>query len=388
LQPLPKHYDAGDASIVFVKDRMNVLTDYEHTDDGTILSFPTNSDQPFFDLKVKDNTLKKELAEIAKADFIAFDERFFDLIGPRPKLEPMFNLSTSLREAPVYIPSSNTLFLSDIGARKQMRINLTEQDPTFEYVELSPPLATINGAAYSEKDNLIYVTVHTSDGVSGGIYAFDPETLERHTVVNNFFGHHFNSPNDLVIAKNGLYFTDPPYAQIMGNGSEAELRPNVYFLDPESHVLRPVEEDLQLPNGVALSPDGKILYIADSGALCQPIGQPTVSSKHRSIYAYDNVNGLLTNRRLVYIADFWVPDGIRVSRSGNLYAASGIFVDIISPDGVLLGKIHMGGLMQNLIFAGPDLNELWIVGIGGVYRTRITDQGIPFSKSSQFHIQE
>jgi len=92
LQPLPKHYDAGDASIVFVKDRMNVLTDYEHTDDGTILSFPTNSDQPFFDLKVKDNTLKKELAEIAKADFIAFDERFFDLIGPRTKLEPMFNL--------------------------------------------------------------------------------------------------------------------------------------------------------------------------------------------------------------------------------------------------------------------------------------------------------
>lgn len=329
------------------------------------------------------------MSEIAKADFIAFDERFFDLIGPRPKLESMFNLSReeSLKEAPVYIPSSNYLFISDIGARKQMRINLTEEEPTFEYIELNPPLATINGAAYSEKDGLIYVTVHTSDGVDGGIYSIDPDTLERKVVLNNFLGHRFNSPNDLVIAENGLFFTDPPYAQIMGNGSVAELRPNVYFFDPSSHVLRPVEEDLQLPNGIALSPDGKTLYIADSGALCQPIGQPTVSSKHRSIYAYDLVNGLATNRRLVYIADFWVPDGIRASKSGNLYAAAGIFVDIISPDGVLLGKIQTAGLMQNLIFAGPELNELWLVGIGGVYRTRISDQGIPFSKKTQFSIQ-
>ena len=346
-------------------------------------------DQPFFDVRVEDKQLKQELSEIAKADFIAFDERFFDLIGPRPKLESMFNLSRdeSLKEAPVYIPSSNSLFISDIGARKQMRIDLTEKEPTFEYIELKPPLATINGAAYSEKDGLIYVTVHTSDGVDGGIYSIDPDTLERKVVLNNFLGHRFNSPNDLVIAENGLFFTDPPYAQIMGNGSAAQLRPNVYFFDPSSHVLRPVEEDLQLPNGIALSPDGKTLYIADSGALCQPIGKPTVSSKHRSIYAYDLVNGLATNRRLVYIADFWVPDGIKVSESGNLYAAAGIFVDIISPDGVLLGKIQTAGLMQNLIFAGPELNELWLVGIGGVYRTRISDQGIPFSKKTQFFIQ-
>ena len=349
-------------------------------------------DEPFFDIGITDKHVEKELEEIANAEFIAFDVRFFDLIGSRPLLEPMFNLSKtiSLREAPVYVPTSNLLFVSDMGARKPMRINLTEKEPTLEYVSLHPHLESINGAAYSAFDNLIYATVNPSPGISGGIYAIDPETLETFPVVNNYVGHHFNSPNDLVVQDDGLWFTDPPYAALLGNGSTAELRPNVYFYNTSSHVLKAVDENLQLPNGIALSPDNKILYVADSGALCQPIGQPTVASEHRSIYAYDIVDSLLFNKRLVYITDFWVPDGVKVSASGTIYTAAGIFVDVISPDGVLLGKIRTQGSMQNLIFAGPKYEELWIVGLGGVYRTRISDPGIPFkvSKSpSQLRIQ-
>lgn len=326
------------------------------------------------------------MEEISKAEFIAFDETFFDLIGSKPRLEPMFNLSESLREAPVYVPSSKTLYISDMGAHKQMQIDLSKDDPNMEYVVLDPPLEAINGAAYSAADDLIYATVNPTGSATSGIYAIDPKTLKTWPVLNNYVGHHFNSPNDLVILNNGLYFTDPPYAQIMGNGSTAELRPNVYFYNTSTFTVRAVEEDLQLPNGIALSPDNKVLYLADSGALCQPIGQPTVSSKHHSIYAYDIVDGLLHNRRLVYISDFWVPDGVKVSRSGLIYTAAGIFVDVIRPDGVLLGKIRTPGLMQNLVFAGPKYDQLWIVGIGGVYRTQIKDRGISV-ESSRFRIQ-
>jgi gluconolactonase len=326
------------------------------------------------------------MEEIANAQFIAFDEKFFALIGPKPRLDNMFNLSFSLREAPAYIPSTNTLFISDIGADRQMRINLTEEEPTLEWLDLDPPLVAINGAAYSPNDHLIYATVMPSEGISAGIYAIDPDTLKTHVVLNNYYGHHFNSPNDLVVDGDSLWFTDPPYAALLGNGSAAELRPNVYHFDLSSHVLRPVEEDLQLPNGIALNPDGKILYLADSGALCQPIGEPTVASEHRSIYAYDIEKGQLRNRRLVYIADLWVPDGVKVSRSGVIYTSAGIFVDVISPEGVLLGKIRTPGLMQNLIFAGPKYDELWIVGLSGVYRAKLADQGIPVKKS-QFQIQ-
>ena len=330
------------------------------------------------------------MKEISEAEFIAFDEKFFDLIGSKPRLESMFNLSLSLREAPVYLPSSNLLFVSDMGVRKLMRINLTEKEPSFEYITLDPHLESINGAAYSEVDNLIYATVNGAgeSEISAGIYAIDPKTLKTRPVLNNYVGHHFNSPNDLVIQGDGLWFTDPPYAALLGNGSAAEMRHNVYFYNTTSGIVRAVEEDLQLPNGIALSPDGKILYLADSGALCQPIGQPTVPTRHHSIYAYDIVNGQLHDKRLVYITDYWVPDGMKVSKSGNLYTAAGIFVDVISPEGVLLGKIRTSGSMQNLIFAGPKYDELWIVGIGGVYRTKMVDQGIPVSSSGfQFHIQ-
>ena len=324
--------------------------------------------------------------EIAEAEFIAFDETFFDLIGSKPRLEPMFNLGESLREAPVYIPSSKILYISDMGAQKQIQVNLSGDEPTMEYVSLDPPLEAINGAAYSLADDLIYVTVNPNGHAPAGLYAIDPKTLKTWPVINNYVGHHFNSPNDLVILDDALFFTDPPYAQIMGNESTAELRPNVYYYNTTSHIIRAVEEDLQLPNGIALSPDNKILYLADSGALCQPIGQPTVPSKHHSIYAYDIVDGLLHNRRLIYISDLWVPDGVKVSRSGIIYTSAGIFVDVVSPGGVLLGKIRTPGLMQNLQFAGPNYDQLWIVGIGGIYRTKIKDQGIPI-EASRFNIQ-
>jgi gluconolactonase len=387
LQPLPKYFDAGDAAVVFLKNRLNVLPEgFGHTQEGNSPNQPSNPDEPFFNIKVPNERIRSELEKISAAQFIAFDSSFFDLIGPKPRLQRMFNLSTSLREAPVYIPSSNALFVSDMGARKQMRINLTEENPTLEYVSYDPPLEGINGAAYSVLDDLIYATVNPSEDVSSGIYAIDPYTLESHVVLNNYVGHHFNSPNDLVVDGHGIWFTDPPYASLLGNGSTAELRPNVYFYDISSTVLRVVEEDLQLPNGIALSPDRKVLYIADSGALCQPIGRPTVASEHRSIYAYDILNGQLRNRRLVYISDFWVPDGIKVSRAGYIFAAAGIFVDVISPEGILVGKIRFHGLMQNVIFAGPRLDALWVVGLGGVYKIKLSDQGIPFSRS-QFHLQ-
>jgi gluconolactonase len=229
---------------------------------------------------------------------------------------------------------------------------------------------------YSPYDGLIYATVNACPSAESGIYSIDPATLATKAVVNNFIGHHFNSPNDLALTDDGIWFTDPPYAAILGNASSAELRATVYFYNITSKVLRPVEEDIQMPNGVATSVDNKFLYIADSGALCQPIGKPTVPTKHHSVYAYDVVgSGQIRNRRLFYISDHWVPDGIKTTPAGNLYSAAGVFVDIVSPDGDLLGKLTFPGIVANIAFAGPEYNQLWIVGISGIYRAKIKEQG-------------
>jgi gluconolactonase len=334
-------------------------------------------DQPFFDISVPDQRLKSELDEVSKADFIAFDDRFFDIIGSKPSLENMFNVSTStLREAPVYIPSLNVLFVADQGAGKLLRINLKVEPPTSEYVTLDPPLEGINGAVYSPFDKLIYTTVNACPSAESGIYTIDPVTLKTKPLVNNFLGHHFNSPNDLAVTKDGVWFTDPPYAAILGNASSAELRATVYFFDPKTKLLRPIEEDIQMPNGIETSVDEKTLYIADSGALCKPIGQPTVPTRHHTVYAYDIVApGQIRNRRLFYIADQWVPDGIKVTPAGTLYSAAGVFVDVISKDGDLLGKLRFPGIVANVGFAGPKYNELWIVGMSGIYRAKIKERG-------------
>jgi gluconolactonase len=287
-----------------------------------------------------------------------------------------------LREAPVYIPDQNVLFLSDQGAGKMIRINLTDKTPKLEFVTITPPLQGINGMMYS--DGLIYATVNECQFAAAGIYSIDPVTLETRVVVNNYIGHHFNSPNDLAITPGAVWFTDPPYAAILGNESAAELRPTVYYYNISSKSLRAIEEDLQLPNGIATSADNTVLYIADSGALCKPIGQPTVPSRHHSVYAYDIVGpGQIRNKRLLYVSDLWVPDGLKVAASGNLYSAAGIFVDIVSPEGDLLGKIRLPGIVANLVFAGPKYDQMWIVGISGIYRARIKDRGIPLEADGE-----
>jgi sugar lactone lactonase YvrE len=340
-------------------------------------------DQPFFDILVPDRKLEHELERVSEADFIAFDERFFDVIGSNPSIENMFNLSTSLREAPVYVPSENVLFVADQGAGKLLRINLTVEPPTFEYVALDPPLEGINGAVYSRFDELIYTTVNACPSAESGIYSIDPITLQTKPLVNNFLGHHFNSPNDLAVTKDGVWFTDPPYAAILGNSSSAELRATVHFYNPKSNLLRPIDEDIQMPNGIEASVDERTLYVADSGSLCKPIGQPTVPTKHHSVYAYDIVGpGQVRNRNLFYVADQWVPDGIKVTPAGNLYSAAGIFVDIVSPDGDLMGKLRFPGIIANVAFAGRDYNELWIVGISGIFRVKIEESGPDLGKSS------
>jgi sugar lactone lactonase YvrE len=329
---------------------------------------------------VSDPDVAEDLEEIKKANYIAFDSAFFDIIGNEPSWEEMYKLPVGLKEAPIFIPHMNVLYFSDQAAGKLYTIDLNEEPPPIKYVELNPPLEGINGMGYAPEDGLIYATVNACPSAPAGIYSIDPETLKTKTVVNNFLGHHFNSPNDLALSPGAVWFTDPPYAALLGNASAAELRPIVYHFNLKSKVLTPVDEDIQMPNGIATSVDHKTLYVADSGALCQPIGLPTIPDRHHSVYAYDIVgSGQVRNKRLFYISDLWVPDGLTISRNGNLYSAAGRFVDVISPEGLLVGKISFPGVIANVEFAGKKYNEVWGVGLGGVFRMKIKDRGVDLS---------
>jgi gluconolactonase len=169
----------------------------------------------------------------------------------------------------------------------------------------------------------------------------------------------FNAPNDIVVSKTGhVYFTDPAF------GSQADHREldfyGVYHLPPKG-PLKLVAKPAGRPNGIALSPNGRILYVSNSD--------------ERNVRAYDlDKNGETSNERVAISGIAGVPGGMRVDEKGNLYiAADGLA--IYSPEAKLLHTIELHARPSNCAFGEADYRTLFITDRGSVYRTRLDVKG-------------
>jgi sugar lactone lactonase YvrE len=140
-----------------------------------------------------------------------------------------------------------------------------------------------------------------------------------------------------------------------------------------------IEDTLLQPNGIALSPDKSTVYISDTGANAAPVSQnastqaattfaPT--NRGRTIYAF-NVSAdatYLFNKRPIYLAQDWIPDGLKVAQNGLVVAGTGRGVDVLDSSGTLILRVQTNYTVQNFAWAGKDLTDLWIFGQGGVSR--------------------
>ncbi len=174
------------------------------------------------------------------------------------------------------------------------------------------------------------------------------------TVVAEFEGKKFNSPNDVVVKSDGtFFFTDPDYG--LGNGKR-EIEGNyVYRFDPKSKVVTALVKDFDKPNGLCFSPDEKKLYVADSG-------------KPRHIRVFDvQKDGSVTNGKVFCGIDKGVPDGIRCDKQGRIWSSAGDGVHIFAPDGSLIGKILVPESPANLCFGGKDGKTLFITARTSLY---------------------
>lgn len=177
------------------------------------------------------------------------------------------------------------------------------------------------------------------------------------TVLARYYNYRrFNSPNDLVYKKNGdLYFTDPPYG-LEGNIKDPAkeiMFQGVYRLNKDGKVDL-LTRDLTFPNGIAFSPDEKILYVAVS------------DPKAPNIWAYDvDEKGMTQNGRIFFNASHLMegrkglPDGLKVDLKGNLWATGPGGVLIISPEGKHLGTINTGEATANCAW-GDNGSTLYI----------------------------
>jgi gluconolactonase len=191
-------------------------------------------------------------------------------------------------------------------------------------------------------------------------------------LASDFEGKHFNSPNDVILARSGdLYFTDPPYGLKGLNDSKFKELPfnGVFHVKPSGEVTA-IIKDLTFPNGLAFSPDQKTLYVGVS------------DPKDAKVYAYDvQPDGSVANKRLFFDATPLVssarvglPDGMKVDAHGNLWTTGAGGVLIVSPEGKHLGSIITGQQTGNCAW-GDDGSTLYICANMFVCRVKTLTKG-------------
>jgi gluconolactonase len=175
-------------------------------------------------------------------------------------------------------------------------------------------------------------------------------------LAERFEGKRFNAPNDIVVRRDGhVYFTDPLFTPL--DQRELDFY-GVYHITPAGQI-EAIARMTTRPNGIALSPDGRTLYVANSD--------------ERNVRAYDvDAGGKTSNERVLATLDAG-PDGMRVDVKGNLYfAARG--VQIYSPTGKLLGKIAAPVNPRNIAFGDADMKTLYLVG-NSIFKVRVETAG-------------
>ena len=191
------------------------------------------------------------------------------------------------------------------------------------------------------------------------------------TIVDRYEGKRFNSPNDGVYDSQGnLYFTDPPYGLLKGNDDPAKELPfnGVYRLSSDGN-LTVVTKDMTFPNGIALSPDEKTLYVANSDPtkaiwMAFPLGEDGPSGEGR---VFADVTAKVGQAK-------GLPDGMKVDRDGNLFASGPGGILIFAADGTHLGTLATGEATANCNWGG-DGSTLFITADMYVARIKTATSG-------------
>lgn len=188
-------------------------------------------------------------------------------------------------------------------------------------------------------------------------------------VISEYQGQRLNSPNDMVYAPDGsLWFTDPPFGLLKANDDpEKELKFNGVFRFADGQLTAEVT-DLTLPNGIAISADGRTLYINNFGPemklMAYQIGADGhVSEGGRALVTYTGDEGP------------GGPDGLKIDEAGNLWATGPGGIRIITPEGKVLGLIKMPKPAANLAF-GEDGKTVYITSSDAIYKLQSNIAGV------------
>jgi gluconolactonase len=318
------------------------------------------------------------------------------IVSPDAKLELLYTrsapISGGLTEGPAVAPDGS-IYFSDIPLAGDKGLILRFDPQTKQTTVFAADSGKSNGLIFDAHGFLL--ACEGSDQGGRRVSRWNVATKERTTVADNYNGKKFNAPNDLCLDRKGrIYFSDPRYLGF--EPRELEHRA-VYRIDPSGNVTE-VTHEISKPNGIAISPDGKTLYVADHDNGTDRIDptQPAPQQGPMKIYGFPlGPDGSIVGPRRT-VVDFGETkgcDGMAVDKQGHLYltvrSSKRPGVLVVNPEGKEMAFIPTGaanqtgdpvGLPSNVEFGiGSDANLLYVTVDKSLYRIRLKSQG--------FHVQ-
>ncbi len=311
---------------------------------------------------------------VQQTEIIRLDPKFDELVPLHVKVERIVS-GRKWVEGPVWNRQKNYLLFSDIPANSVIKWQEGRGTSVFlkpsGYSGKTPfdgPEPGSNGLTFDPDGRLVLA------GHGDRRIARLEKDGKQTTLVDRFEGKRLNSPNDLVFRSNGdLYFTDPPFGLPKSYDDPAKETPfqGVYRYS-RGGKLTLLTKDIRAPNGIAFSPDERKLYVSNA------------DPRNAVWLVYDlNADGTITNGRVFFDATPWtrykpgVPDGMKVDRDGNIFAAGPGGIHVISREGKHLGSIEMGVPTGNVAW-GEDGSSLFITSNSNVFRLKLTTKGAGF----------
>lgn len=346
------------------------------------------------------------------SDFVEIcDDRFKPFLPAECRLEKLYS-GMQWAEGPAYVTSGAYLVFSDIP--NNVMYKWSEEDGITVFRK---PADFSNGNTTDRSGRLL-----TCEHGTRRVIRTEKDGSIT-IIADRYKNMRFNSPNDLTVKSDGsIWFTDPSYGILSdeeGYEAESEIgRCNVYCVDPDSGAVSLVADDFEMPNGIAFSPDEKLLYVSDTGISHRPDGPHHIrvfdvvdtgesAGAGASRDADDSrANGdigkdvdaggdagstgsageagtagaqppaKLINSRIFVDVVPGVSDGFRLDVDGNVWTSAGDGVHCYSPGAELLGKILVPEIVANVEFGGPDKKTLFITATTSLYSIRLNQRGV------------
>ncbi|MDR7306281.1 SMP-30/gluconolactonase/LRE family protein [Rhodoferax saidenbachensis] len=273
-------------------------------------------------------------------------------------------------EGPAYLAQQRCVVWSDIPNDRMLRWD----EVTGGVSIYRSPARYTNGHTLDHEGRLISCE-HGSRSVTRLEHDGSTTVLASH-----WQGKRLNSPNDVVVARDGaIWFTDPAYgidSDYEGHKADSEIGAcHVYRVDPASGTCETVLTDFARPNGLAFNADESLLYVADTGRTHVADGP-----KHIRVFTV-GAGYALSGGALFANCDVGLFDGFRVDALGRVWTSAGDGVHCYAPSGALLGKVLLPEPAANLVFGGVGGSDLFVCATSALYRVRLASDWATSSAS-------